>query len=364
MAFFSPLQRSFRESNLIMGKQGRGNNWAFGYHGVRSEGEQSLLHRTMESLRKEAERRDCYGGTVLFHSLSGGTGAGLSSRLCEAIREEFPLGHILAVSVAPHQAGESPLQHYNALLCLSWLQRYTDGILLFQNDETLKHVASLQGKADPAKGGPQVSFSAMNAHLASCLAGLLYPLKIFTAQSGVSMGREPWELLRATCPVPALKFLHTAQASTRGRVSWDSLASLVTQSIPRKSLSEHPHCSSGLLAVARGPQEDSFLVGCASVLRRLKQAYRCVPWNPFPATYWTDPASLTALGHDSHALTVCANHSGSADLLRRVEQRARLMYKSNAFLHWFWRHGCEAGDFEQAFETLRSVTEDYSRLGG
>ncbi|XP_060104242.1 tubulin delta chain-like [Heteronotia binoei] len=353
---------SFRESNLIVGKQGRGNNWAYGYHGVRSEGEQSLSHRTMESLRKEVERRDCYSGVVLFHSLSGGTGAGLSSRLCEAIRDEYPVGHILAVSVAPHQAGESPLQHYNALLCLSWLQRYTDGILLFHNDEVLKRAATLQEKA-AAEGGQQVPLSAMNAYLASCLTAFLYPLEIFTTQSGISLGMEPWELLRATCPGPGLKFLHTAQASTRGTVFWDSLASSVTQSISRESPSGHPHCSSGLLAVARGLQEDAFLVGCKSVLRKLKQAYRCVPWNPFPATYWTDPVSLGALGRNSHTLTVCANHSSSADRLQRVEQRAWQMYKSKAYLHWYWRHGCEEGDFEQGFETLRSIVEDYSHLG-
>ncbi|XP_015277831.1 PREDICTED: tubulin delta chain-like [Gekko japonicus] len=353
---------SFRESNLIVGKQGRGNNWAYGYHGVRSEGEQSLFHRTMESLRREVERRDYYGGTVLFHSLSGGTGAGFTSRLCEAIRDEYPPGHILAVSVAPHQAGESPLQHYNALLCLSWLQRYADGILLFHNDELLKRAASLQEKV-AAEGEQQVSLSAMNAYVASCLAGLLYPLRIFTAQSGISLGTEPWELLRATCPVPALKFLHTAQASTRGTVFWDSLASSVTQSTPRESPSGHPHCSSGLLAVARGPQEDCFLVSCMPVLKKLKRAYRCVAWNPFPTTYWTDPVSVVARGHDSHALTVCTNHSSSADLLRRVEQRARLMYESKAFLHWYLRHGCEEGDFEQGFETLRSVVEGYGHLG-
>lgn len=76
-----------------------------------------------------------------------------------------------------------------------------------------------------------------------------------------------------------------------------------------------------------------------------------------------DPVGLAALGCNSHALTVCANHSSSADLLRRVEQRSQEMYKNNAFLHWYWRHGCEEGDFEQSFETLRSIMEDYSHLG-
>ncbi|XP_062978635.1 tubulin delta chain-like [Elgaria multicarinata webbii] len=355
-------RRVFRESNLIVGKQGRGNNWAYGYHGVRSESEQNLFRRTMESLRKEVERKDSYCGTVLFHSLSGGTGAGLSSRLCEALREEYPLGYILAVSVAPHQAGESPLQHYNSLLCLSWLQRYADGILLFHNDEVLKRAATLQGK-DLPEASSQVSLSAMNTYVASCLAGLLHPLKIFTTRSGISLGTEPWELLRSVCPMPTLKFLHTAQASSRGTVFWDSLASSVVQPLPRECPAGSPHRSTALLAVARSPQEDAFLLNHSSVLTKLKRAYRCVPWNPFSAKYWTDAASLATPGLHDHTLTVCANHSSSADFLQRVEQRARAMYKSNAFLHWYWRHGCEEGDFGHAFEALRSVVEVYSRLG-
>ncbi|XP_053117088.1 tubulin delta chain-like isoform X2 [Hemicordylus capensis] len=278
---------ALRESNLILGKQGRGNNWAYGYHDIGLESEHSLFKRTMESLRKEAERRDCYCGTVLFHSLSGGTGSGLSSRLCEAIREEYPTGHILSVSVVPHQAGESPLQHYNSLLCLSWLQRYADGILLFPNDEVLKQASVLQ-RRDAPEASSQVSSSAMNAYIASCLAGLLHPLKLFTTQSGISMGMEPWELLRSVCPMPALKFLHTAQASIRGTVFWDSLASSVVQPVPRQSLAGKPHHSTALLAVARSPQEDAFLLNSSSVLKKLKQAYRCVPWNPCPVTFWTD----------------------------------------------------------------------------
>lgn len=30
----------------------------------------------MEAVRQEAERRDYYGGTVMLHSVSGGTGSG------------------------------------------------------------------------------------------------------------------------------------------------------------------------------------------------------------------------------------------------------------------------------------------------
>lgn len=47
-----------------------------GYHGGPGEGDGGVLQRTMEAVRQEAERQDYYGGTVLLHSLSGGTGSG------------------------------------------------------------------------------------------------------------------------------------------------------------------------------------------------------------------------------------------------------------------------------------------------
>ncbi|XP_065253861.1 tubulin delta chain-like [Emys orbicularis] len=356
---------SFRENNLIVGKRGRGNNWAYGYHGLHSATEKNLLERTMESLRKEVERRDCYCGTVLFHSLSGGTGAGLGSRLCEAIRDKYSLGQILSVTVAPHQAGESPLQHYNSLLCLSWLQRHVDGVLRFQNDAMLRRTAALLGKKAPVSDmQPQVSLSAMNTYVASCLAGLLYPLKAFTTGSGISMGMEPWELLRSVCPMPTMKFLHIAQGCKRGTVFWDSLAASVVHSLPRESHAGQPlHYSTSVLAVARSYQEDTFLLSRDSVLRKLKQAYRCVPWNPFPLSCWTDSLNIVEPGCHSHSLTICANQGSSAELLQQVVARAEAMYKTNTYLHWYWRYGCEEADFQQAFETLCSVADDYSRLG-
>ncbi|XP_019363562.1 PREDICTED: tubulin beta chain-like [Gavialis gangeticus] len=347
----------FRESNLIVGKQGRGKNWAYGYHDGHADSERSLLQRTMESLRKEAERRDCYCGTVLFHSLGGGTGAGLGSRLCEAIRDEYSLGQILAVTVAPHQAGESPLQHYNALLCLAWLQRHTDGILLLQNDEVLARA----GAPHAAAAQPRVSLSSMNTYIASCLAGLLYPVEAFTGR--VSIGMEPWELLRTVCPMPAMKFLYVSQASHRGTVFWDSLASSSVHYLPRESHAGQPHHSTAVLAVARSPDKDSFLRAHGSVLKRLHQACRCVPWNPFPISCWTDSHSVMEPGSHSHSLTVCTNHSSSADFLQQVAERAQVMYRAGAYLHWYWRHGCEEEDFRQAFDTLRSVTDDYGHLG-
>ena len=69
------------EEFRITEKRGRGNNWACGYHdrhsvaGSRSTGS-SLVECVRERVRKLVEKCDHFTGTVLFHSLAGGTGSG------------------------------------------------------------------------------------------------------------------------------------------------------------------------------------------------------------------------------------------------------------------------------------------------
>ncbi|XP_041046601.1 tubulin delta chain-like [Carcharodon carcharias] len=359
----SAVDRSFRESNVLIGLRGRGNNWAFGYHRLRTEDEDSLLHRTMDSFRKEVEQRDSYSAVILLHSLSGGTGYGLGARLCESIRKDFPMGYILSVTVAPHQAGESPLQHFNSLLCLSWFQRYADGVLLFHNDDMLRSMHALFGKKTEHISAlqAQISLYDMNTHIASCLAGLMYPVSSLRTRSGVSIGLEPWELLRSVCPVPTTKFLYTSQMNKRGNASWDSMLSSIVRTLPHHSSTRNIHQSTAVLAVARGNGADTF--NCSPFMMKMKQGYGCVSWNPHPLDYWTDPWNIVDLTSPSRLLTICANHSSVLDYMQRVLEKARTMYDAHAYLHWYWKHGCEEGDFLQAFEILDSVVKEYSAAG-
>ncbi|XP_064203228.1 uncharacterized protein LOC135261154 [Anguilla rostrata] len=348
-----------RESNIIAGKGGRGSNWAYGYHGRQGEAEHGILQQSMEAVRREAERRDCYCGTVMLHSLSGGTGSGLGARLCEEIREEFPAGHILSVSVAPYQSGESPLQHYNTLLSLTSLQRSVDGVLLFYNDQTLAVAEAQRGapKGPSGPSGPGNSFSAINAHIASCVAGLLLPVHSLTTSSGLSLGMEPWELVRSVCPQPVAKLLHTTQACSRERMRWEILASSSLQNLPHLSPEGKPHSSRAVLAVARGNQ-DSFLTSTA--LQQLRRGHRCVSWNPFPIDHWTDPRDQLGCSSSSQCLTVCSNHSSASDLLAQVWRRAGEMIQARAYLHWYQRHGLETQDFQHALDDLSTVMQEYN----
>lgn len=71
------LKSVVRESNIMLDRPGRGGNWALGYHGGEDGGSPNrLLDQAMDSYRKEMERCDHFVGTVVLHSLAGGTASG------------------------------------------------------------------------------------------------------------------------------------------------------------------------------------------------------------------------------------------------------------------------------------------------
>jgi hypothetical protein len=133
------------KQNVVYTQNGRGNNWALGYskdylevqskttYGFGDDRDQMTLHeRVMEMVRKRAEQADYFRGAMLFHSLAGGTGSGLGSRLIESYRENFSSKpYLFTTSIWPSISGETPLQQYNACLSLKCLQEHTDGVFLF-----------------------------------------------------------------------------------------------------------------------------------------------------------------------------------------------------------------------------------------
>lgn len=65
---------------------GAGNNWA---HGFVEYGDQ-YLPAIRNKIRKEAEACDSLQSFLVTHSLGGGTGSGLGSRVLEALAEDYP----------------------------------------------------------------------------------------------------------------------------------------------------------------------------------------------------------------------------------------------------------------------------------
>ena len=70
----------------------------------------TLHERVMEMIRKWVEQADYFRGALLFHSLAGGTGSGLGSRLIESYWDCFSTkSYLFTCSIWPAISGETPL---------------------------------------------------------------------------------------------------------------------------------------------------------------------------------------------------------------------------------------------------------------
>jgi len=139
--------------------------------GLSQTGDKKLYERVIEQLLKEAERADFFLGTVMFHSLAGGTGSGLGSRLLEAYRDTFDKSYLLTASIWPNSIGETPLQHYNTCFSQAHLQKNADAVLLFQNDQLLKVLHKLVA----IKKEETITMTNLNEAIISVLRQVLIP---------------------------------------------------------------------------------------------------------------------------------------------------------------------------------------------
>jgi hypothetical protein len=184
------------KSAAVYDHNGRGNNWAWGYTSVASRlgvsaadgaggdaggatavrgaaggARTPLVARALDAVRLHAERMGRFEGVLLVHSLGGGTGAGLGSRLLESLRDEFGDDVMLVTaSVAPFNAGDTPTQAYNTVLSVAAAARAADAVLFFSNDDLLARAARAKRGALSLGGGASAA-SVADARVRTARAG-------------------------------------------------------------------------------------------------------------------------------------------------------------------------------------------------
>lgn len=239
----------FQRSSCFLGQSGRGNNWAYGYSSKserstaprssvsapaqplsgqgspamrRSTSERGsarpgsassqwrvdahvndpgqlefqVIEDVYEGIRREAEHCDTAPDFLMLHSLGGGSGSGMGSRLAEHLREEFPRNIIASAAITPGGgAGDAAMQSINSVLALSFLQAYADIIMLFSNSDWMGDTGSSGsrsggGGSSPASGVRKRSIKDMNEDIAACVAGAVWPLHSRDACGGTSRLRD------------------------------------------------------------------------------------------------------------------------------------------------------------------------------
>ena len=175
---------------------------------------------------------------------------------------------------------------------------------------------------------------------------------------------DRYEGFQSLCPDPTLKFITPVHATVSGPGStWDQSHSRVTHPsvLRRADPAKGKAVTSALVTISRSSPTnmDTLIRTVSSLERRLKQAYNTVKWNPFPVDFWM---SYEPLLGDRKVSTVLANSSIVREYLDSVVQRATVMYKQRAYLHWYERHHCSLEVFEECFEGVHTIMDAYAQL--
>ncbi|CAI9737073.1 tubulin delta chain-like [Octopus vulgaris] len=296
-----------RANNIIHGLCGRGNNWAMGF-----------------------------GSLVVEH-----------------LREAYPTSYILSCAIAPFASGESPLQHYNSMLSLSWLHRFADGIVMLPNDAF--HQTSLQENGKRTNG-TKLPVWDINHSMSQALAGVLYLTDSLLFERGYSLGSEPWYLLKTLCSRPDTKIISLTHK--RLRHSWEQSLTSNFHIFPLMFFS---YKSVSNILVGRGENQSyDFIRAIQKRQQQIENNLNCVSWNPCPVDYWSADHCLP--GEKVSSLTLASNTGYVTDFLEKTLYKAKRMHENKAYLHWYWKHGASQNDFENAFETVQRIIDNYEAV--
>lgn len=363
---------SFDPGSVAISQNGRGGNFALGYSGedlrdALSSGQQPLFARAMECMRRQVE--GCHGrhlGSMLTHSLGGGTGSGLGTRIVEEIRDAYPRSSLLVASILPISTGENPMQCYNVLLALAALQELSDGILLYENDWLLSSaegrtaqsitsssVASGEEEQKPWLRG--TSLESMNNVVARGLVPLLCPA---LDAAPLDLG----DLLAGVVPMATHKFMQTFSAEVSGphgppcgiKPVFDALA---------RATPKTQRCASGNVIAAYGTvrgMPNNVLGSGTKTLQSdlLERLGGAVPWQPFAGELRCSHVPLRQ-APASARISVVANWKRTAQVLEAISLRARQKYASRMFLQWYDHYNFGPETFAQAFEVVDEVIANY-----
>eukprot|EP00592_Proboscia_alata_P011509 CAMPEP_0194385404 /NCGR_PEP_ID=MMETSP0174-20130528/80164_1 /TAXON_ID=216777 /ORGANISM="Proboscia alata, Strain PI-D3" /LENGTH=261 /DNA_ID=CAMNT_0039173535 /DNA_START=95 /DNA_END=881 /DNA_ORIENTATION=- len=144
----SPIGSLFDiNDQTITDSSGSGNNWAQGYFEYGSKHEKRFLELT----RIAVEKCDSVHAFFMTHSIGGGTGSGLGSRILESLSDDMPKTNRYAISIFPSVipncgADDVITSPYNAILSLAKLHDFADSVIPFDNGK----LAQLSVRADIA----------------------------------------------------------------------------------------------------------------------------------------------------------------------------------------------------------------------
>jgi len=340
--------RIFRPDNFVFGKSGAENNWAKGHYGTGAD----LVDSVMDAVRKESESCDYLQGFQLAHSLGGGTGSGMGTKLIAKIRDEYPDRMMNTYSVFPStKVSDTVVEPYNATLSVHHLLENTDGNFSIDN-EALFHISQNVLKIHAP------TYADLNHLVASTMSGLTTCFR-FPGQLNDDLRKLNTNLV----PFPRLHFFMPGYAPiiARGSKQYPSLTiqELTTQMFSARNMLTNCDPRNGkYLAVATVYRGRMSIKDVDEQMLEVqnKNSSDFVEW--IPNNVQTAVCDIPPRGLDM-ASTFIGNSTAIKGMFQRIATQFGAMFKRRAFLHWYKGEGMDEMEFQEADKNIRDLITEY-----
>lgn len=372
-----PIGHLFDKTHFVSDVSGAGNNWAVGH----MEYGDRYLDTIASSVRGMVERCDSIQTFLVMHSLSGGTGSGLGSRILGMLEDEFPHVFRFCPVVMPSETDDVVTAPYNSCFSLRELIEHSDCIMPLDNDalarmadRSLSNGGRMGDATDASSYDPKafhvaqptrhkkLPFDSMNAIVAQMLSNLTCSMRFPGA-----LNMDINEVTTNLVPYPRLLLLTSAIAPLR--VNSQTLASggkhmdaMFAACYERDhQLVQLPdagkrHTTLAASFIARGAD---LTVGDLS--RNVVKAtgkLRMVHWNS--EGFKTALCGVSPLGHPQ-SLLMLSNNCAVAGKVKTLQEKFMRLYSVRSHVHHYQEY-LELAYFDATMEVLGNVVEDYEYL--
>ncbi|XP_028460925.1 tubulin epsilon chain isoform X2 [Perca flavescens] len=322
-----PLREMFDSTQLLTDVSGSGNNWAVGHMTYGS----AYREQIVDKLRKAAEHCDCLQCFFLIHSMGGGTGSGLGTRVLSLLEEEFPEVCRIVTSIYPSAEDDVITSPYNSVLAMRELTEHGDCVLPVENQSLVNIVDKIKHMSHSGKPGSAVKRDST----------------IISGQGGLSGAEKPFDAMNNI--VANLLLNITSSARFEGSLNMD-LNEIAMNLVPFPRLHYLVPSLTPLYTLA----------DVCVPTRRLKPVLPFVSWNQ--EGWKTGLCSVPPVGH-SHALLALANNTCVKLTFMELRERFIKLYRKKAHLHHYLHvDGMEQSCFSEAISSLSSLIEEYQHL--